>query len=162
MTYLLIGLISLVVLFLLVLRTNTAVVFLAVCAGTVLLKAAGTETDLLARSFSSGANISSNLVQASVILMPALISALVLRKRIPKSKILFAVLPAFCTAVVALTLVYPFLTSSFQTNLANSEGWSLIAQYYQLIVVVGVVSSIVTLAVTIPKPHGSKHKKGKH
>jgi hypothetical protein len=163
MVYLLIIIISLLVLVQLMLRTNTAVVFMAVGAGTILLNATGTDTDLLARSISSGMTVSSNMVQAAVLLLPAVVSAIVLRKRVSKSKILFTVVPAFCAAIIALTLVYPFLSPGLQSNLANSEGWTLIAQYYQFIVVLGILSSLITVTVTIPKAHKTgTTKKGKH
>ncbi|CAN5444663.1 hypothetical protein BH10PAT3_BH10PAT3_1550 [soil metagenome] len=163
MIYALIVLIALVVALQLFFRTNTAVVFLAVCAGSVLLSAAGKDTDLLARSVGSSVKVSSNAVQAIVVLLPGLISGVLLRKRIPKSKMLLAIVPAVCAAVVGLTLVYPFLTSSFQATLTASRGWSLIAQYYEFIVVAGIVASLLTIALTIPKEHkDGKHKKGKH
>lgn len=162
MIYALIALISVISAVLLLIRTNTAVVFLSVCAGSVLLSATGKDTDLLAHSFSSGPGISSNLLQAVLVLLPAIVSALVLIKRMPKNKILLAVIPAICAVVVGLTLVYPFLTGSFQNTLTDSKGWSLIAQYYQLIVAVGVVSSLTTIALTMPKKHRDSHKKGKH
>lgn len=163
MLYVLIVLVTILTALQLFIRTNSAVVFLAVCAGSVLLAAAGKDTDLLAHSVASSVQISSNAVQAAVVLMPGVISAIVLRKRISSSKILFAVVPALCAAVVALTLVYPFLTNSFQSTLIGSKGWSLIAQYYELIVVIGIFSSLLTMTATIPRhPGASKHKKDRH
>lgn len=163
MIYALIVLIALVTAVLLLIRTNTAIVFLAVCAGSVLLSAAGRDTDILAHSFGTGTQISSNVVQAVLVLLPGIISAIALIKRIPKHKMLLAVVPALCSAIVALTLVYPFLTYSFQKTLTDSKGWSLIAQYYQPIVVLGIVASLFTIALTMPKNHkDGKHKKHKH
>jgi hypothetical protein len=163
MIYALIAIIAAVTLLLLALRTNSGVVFLAVCAGSVLLAAAGKDTDLLANSMGAQVQVSSNVVQAFVVLLPGIVSAILLRKRVPSPKMLFAVLPAFCSAIVGLTLVYPFLTSSFQSTLAQSNGWSLVAQYYELIVVIGIISSLVTIALTVPKHHkDGHHKKGKH
>lgn len=136
---------------------------MAVCTGTVLLSAAGKDTDLLAHSVGSGMTVSSNAVQAVLVLLPGIVSAILLRKRVPKSKILLNVLPAFCAAVVGLTLVYPFLTSGMQNTLTNSHGWSLIAQYYELLVVIGTVTSLAVIAFTIPKHHkDGKHHKSKH
>jgi hypothetical protein len=163
MIYALIVLIAVLVLLQLLLRTNTAVVFLAVCAGSVLLSAAGKDTNLLAHSMGTSVQVSSNAVQAAIVLMPGLISALLLRKRIPKTLLIIAVVPAVCSAIVGLTLVYPFLSGSFQNTLTKSQGWSLIAQYYEVIVVAGIISSLFVMALTIPKHHHEdKHKKGKH
>jgi len=163
MIYALIVLIAVVVLLQLLLRTNTAVVFFAICAGSVLVVAAGKDTDLLAHSLGGRLQVSTNVAQAAVALMPAVISAILLRKRISKPLLFMALLPALCTALVGLTVVYPFLSGSFQNTLTASKGWPLIAQYYELIVVIGIISSLVVLALTIPKHHKKdKHKKGKH
>lgn len=162
MIYALIALIAFVTLVLTLLRTNSGVVFLAVCAGSVLLGAFGKDTDLLAHSFGSSVPVSTNMLQVALVLMPGIISAILLRKRVPKSKVFLALLPAFCTAVVGLTLVYPFLSGSFQSTLTASKGWTLIAQFYELVVVVGIVSSLTLIALTIPKHHNDKRKKGKH
>ena len=162
MIYALIALITIVTVALILLRTNSGVVFLAVCAGSVLLAAFGKNTDLLANSFSTAVPVSTNALQAALVLMPGVISAVLLRKRVPKRRIFLAVLPAFCAAVVGLTLVYPFLSGSFQSTLAASKGWSLIAQFYELVVAVGIVTSLMLIAFTIPKQHHDKHKKSKH
>lgn len=163
MIYALIVLIAIVVLLQLLLRTNTAVVFFAVCAGSVLVTAAGKDTDLLAHSLGSSVQVSTNVAQAAVALLPAIISAILLRKRISKTRLFMAVVPAFCSALVGLTIVYPFLSWSFQNTLTSSKGWPLIAQYYELIVVVGIISSLVVLALTLPKNHHKDgHKKHKH
>lgn len=162
MIYALIALIAFVSLVLILLRTNTGVVFLAVCAGSVLLGAFGKDTDLLAHSFGTSVPVSTNALQAALVLLPGIISAVLLRKRVPKSKAFLALLPALCTSVVGLTLVYPFLSGSFQDTLTASKGWTLIAQFYELIVVVGIVTSLIVIAFTIPKHHHDKHKSGKH
>jgi hypothetical protein len=163
MIYALIALIALVSLGLVLLRTNTGVVFLAVCAGSVLLSAAGKETDLVANAVTSTVSVSipSNAVQAFVVLLPGILSALLLRKRVPQTKMLFIILPAICSATIGLTLVFPFLTPSFQHTLSDGKGWSLLANNYELLVLVGIVSSLFTIALTIPK-HKDHHKKGKH
>lgn len=163
MIYALIAIVALLTALQVLIRTNAAVVFFGVCAGSVLLAATGTDTDLLAHSLGNGADISTSTMQAIVILIPAVLSAFFLRKRVPKSKILFIIVPAFCAAVVALTLVYPFLSSSLQSMLASGKGWSLVAHYYEFIVIVGIITSLFTLAITIPKHKADKHhKKGKH
>lgn len=163
MIYALIVTITVVVLLQLVLRTNTAVVFFAVCAGSVLVAAAGKDTDLLAHSLGVKIQVSTNVAQAVVAVFPAIISALLLRKRISKPLLFLAIVPAISTALVGLTIIYPFLSGSFQATLTASKGWPLIAQYHELIVVVGIISSLLVLALTIPKHHNEdKHKKGKH
>jgi len=163
MIYLLIAIIAILTILQLVLRTNTGVVFLAICTGSVLLAAAGKDTDLLAHSVGSGMTVSSNAVQATLVLLPGIVSAILLRKRVPKHKMLAAVIPALAAAIVAITLTYPFLASGLQNSLTRSSGWTLLDQYYELIVVVGTVASLVTIALTVPKHHKDEKKhKPKH
>ncbi len=158
MIYFLIAVIGLITFLLLFTRTNSGVVFLAVCTGSVLLSAAGKDTSLLAHSVGSGADISNNTVQALLVLAPGIVSAIFLRKRVTVDKVIFAVAPALCAAAVAITLVYPFLSSGMQNTLQNSQGWSLIAQYYEFIVVLGTASSLLLIAMTVPK---KKHEDGR-
>jgi len=163
MIYALIAIVALLTAAQILIRTNSAVVFFAVCAGSVLLTAAGADTDLLAHSMGSRASLSTNTMQAIVVLLPAVLSAFFLRRRVPKTKTVLIIIPALCAAVVALTLVYPFLSNSLQSTLSGGKGWSLIADYYEFIVVVGITTSMFTLGFTIPKHKEDKHhKKGKH
>ncbi len=163
MIYALIALIVVIVILQLLLKTNTAVVFFAICAGSVLVAAAGKDTDLLAHSLGSNMQVSTNVLQAATVLLPGVISALLLRKRVSATLSIIAIIPAVCSALVGLTTVYPFLSGSFQNTLTASTGWPLIVRYYELIVVVGIVFSLILLALTMPKYHkDDKHKKGKH
>jgi len=98
-------------------------------------------------------------VQAVLVLLPGILSALLLRKRVPQTKMLFAVIPAFCAAVVGLTLVFPFLSPSFQATLSDGKGWNLLVDNYELLVIIGIISSLFTIALTIPKHHKDGHHK---
>ncbi len=160
MIYALIIVVAIAVALQLLLRTNTAVVFFAVCAGSVLVSAAGKDTDLLAHSLGGSIQLSTNVAQAALVLLPGIFSAILLRKRVSKALLLLAVIPALSSTLVGLTIVYPFLSGSFQSTLNSSRGWPLIAQYYELIVVIGIISSLAVMAVTVPKHHKvDKHKK---
>ena len=160
MIYALIALIAFIVLVQLLLKTNTAVVFFAICAGSILVAAAGKDTDLLAHSLGSRVQVSTNIMQVAFVLLPGIVSALLLRKRISSGLMIIALIPAICSALVGLTIVYPFLSGSFQSTLTASTGWPLIAQYYGVIVTVGIISSLILLALTIPKHNkDEKHKK---
>lgn len=161
MVYLLIAVLIVVSGLLIWLRTNTGVVFLALCTGSVLLSAAGKDTSLVAQSVASGVNISNNAVQLALVLSPGVISALILRERVNARKLALTIIPAIASAVVGLALAYPFLTAAMQASLRNSQGWSVLAQYYEFIVVAGTIFSILTIALTLPKKHkDDKHKHG--
>ena len=163
MIYALIAIVALLTAVQILIRTNAAVVFFAVCAGSVLLAAMGADTDLLAHSMGKSSSISTETMQAIVVLLPAVVSAIFLRKRVPKTKTVLIIIPALCASIVALTLVYPFLGISVKETLSSGKGWTLLAENYDFIVVVGIFTSMFTLGLTIPKHKEDKHhKKGKH
>jgi glycerol uptake facilitator-like aquaporin len=160
--YILLGAVAAVILLLLLLRTNTAVVFLALCAGSVLLGATGGDVGLFASSLSRG-NISNDIAKIVILVLPAVVCAVLLRKRVPKSKFLFIIIPAICTALLATALVVPLLASSVRMQITATDSWQLLGQYQPTLVAIGMVASVITVALTISKPHDKdKHKKGGH
>jgi len=160
--YVILGTISLVTVFLLMLRTNTGVVFLSLCAGTMLLNATGADASLFASSLSSGAEISGSVAKISVLLLPAAITSIFLRKHVSYGQIFITFIPAVATAMLGVLLVVPLLSSSTQSSVGQTEVWSMLTQYQGAIVTVGIVASIICIVFTVKKPHHSKHKKGKH
>ncbi len=162
--YILLGIMAVVTVLLLLMRTNTGVVFLALCAGTLLLSAAGVEVSLFASSLSSGLNASVGIAKIAVLLSPALVCAVFLRKQIPRSKAIFAFVPALAIALLAALLVVPLLSEGLQGSIGSTEIWEILHSYQSPIVTTGIVASVITIAFTISKPdHGKeKHKKGKH
>lgn len=162
--YILLGATAVIVVLLFLLRTNTGIVFLALCAGTLLLSATGTDASLFASSLSSGLAVSTDLARIALLVLPAISTAVFMRKQIPKHKLVFAAVPAVATALLSALLVVPLLSHGLQNRVGHTDVWSLLTQYQSFIVAAGVVASIVTIAFTVTKPdHGkSKHKKGKH
>jgi hypothetical protein len=151
--YILMGVMAATVLLLMMLRTNTAICFLALCSGSVLLSASGANLSLIATSLTSGVSTSTNIVQVFLLLTPLIVCAIALRKHMPKSLMLFALIPAICTAFLGAVFVVPLLSDGTQGAVASSETWKLLVQYQELIVGVGLVSSVVLLVMTIKKRH---------
>jgi len=160
--YIILGTMALVTVMLLMLRTNTGVVFLSLCAGTMLLNATGADASLFASSLSSGADISGSVAKIAVLLLPAVITSLFLRKHVSHGQILITFVPAVATAMLGVLLVVPLLSSSVQASVGSTEVWSMLTQYQGTIVTIGIVSSIICIVLTVKKPHHVKHRKGKH
>jgi hypothetical protein len=159
--YVVLALVAAVVLLMLVLRTNTAISFLALCAGSVLLMSSGTNSALIASSLTSGLDSSANAVRIVLLCVPLVVCMIMLRGHLKKSQLPFAFLPAVATALLAVIFVSPELSDSTEVALTNTTTWSLLLQYQEAVVVVGLVSSLILLLVTSKKPEDRLHK-GKH
>ncbi len=143
---------------LLFLRTNAAVCFLALCAGSVLVEYSGTNVALIASSVTSGAEYASHTARIIMLLAPLVLCAVFLRGQLPKPLVLLGFLPALATSLLALVLIVPLLPEGVANAAMSTETWAVVTQYQELTVGVGVVMSI-TLLVMMTKRTGGKHRK---
>lgn len=157
--YILMGVMAALVLGLMILRTNTAICFLALCAGSVLLSSSGDNVSLLASSLTSGISTSTNVARIILLLTPFAVCAIMLRHHVHKSLMPLAFIPAVCTALLAVIFVTPLLSDGTEGSIVATETWEILIQYQELLMGLGLVTSIVLLAFTIKKPHEKHHKK---
>lgn len=143
------------------LRTHTAICFLALCAGYVLLGVSGDNAGLLASSLTSGMSSSAMIARIALLFVPLVICGFLLRGYIANKLLVFAFIPATCTALLGVILVVPLLPAGTEQVVRQTETWSLLGQYHETIVGVGLVSATILIAVTLKRPH-DKHKKGHH
>lgn len=143
---------------LLFLRTNAAVCFLALCAGGVLVEYSGTNVSLIASSLSSGYQYAPNIARILLLLLPMFVCALFLRGQLPKALVPLGFIPAVATSLLALLLIIPLLPEHVSNSVVSTETWTVVTQYQELTVGVGVVMSVVLL-VTMSKRTHDKHKK---
>ncbi len=158
--YILLAAMAGLVLLLLALRTNTAICFFALCAGSVLLMVSGSNMSLIASSVTSGLSSSTNIIRIALLLVPMLVCALMLRHHLPKSKLLLAFIPAVSTAVLAALFVVPELSDGLEKAITDTQTWSVLIQYQEAAVALGLIVSILLLVTTLKKPE-NKHKKGR-
>ena len=159
--YILIAVAAAVLLAQLLLRTNTAIAFFALCTGSVLLDATGENASLLASSLTSGIDTSTNIVKIVLLLAPFVICIILLRKHVSATLLPLAFLPATCSALLAIIFSVPLLSDGTEGAIVLTQTWEILAQYQEPLVVFGLVTSMVLVAVTIKKPH-HPHKKGHH
>ncbi len=159
--YILLASMAAVVVLLIILRTNTAVCFLALCAGTVLLSSSGANTSLIATSLTSGVSSSANVARIALLFAPLLATALLLRNHLYKSMLPLALVPAIATAFLSVIFIAPELSESAERAVVETDTWRLLVHNQEAIVVFGLAVSILMLAMTVKKPH-DKHKKGHH
>jgi hypothetical protein len=160
--YIMLGVMAAVVLVQVILRTNTAIAFFALCAGSVLLTSTGDNASLVASSLTSGIDTSTNVVKVILLLTPLAVCIVMLKKHISSALLPLALIPAICTALLGGIFVTPLLSDGTEGAVVQTKSWEVLMQYQELIVVIGLVTSIVIVGLTIKKPHNAKHKKGKH
>ncbi|MCA9329646.1 hypothetical protein KDA11_03290 [Candidatus Saccharibacteria bacterium] len=124
-------------------RTKAALVFMALCVGSVLSTFVGDSAldmiQLFTRSY--GATVSSS-VQIGLLVAPALLTILFLGKTIRGSKALLNIFPAFLTGVMTLYLVTPNLPKSVRLAILATDIWRDLSQYQAIIVSTVVLLSL--------------------
>lgn len=146
------------VLLLLILRTNTAVVFFSLCAGSVLVNYGGNTVITFANSFfAQGSGIIDSYLQIGLLFLPALVSTILLRKSFKSPKLVIFALPAFAVSLTGLLLVVPLLPGGIQHNVMVTEVWKQVDSYRDLIIITAFVVSLAVLWISKPSHKDKKH-----
>lgn len=156
--YSLLAAMSAVVICLLVLRTNTAVGYLALCAGSVLLLSSGENIGLVATSLTSGMSAAATVAKLTLLFAPLVVCSVLLRRQVSRWLLLFSLVPAVCIAFLGTVLAVPLLSGGLQESIKATDTWDLLVQYQEAFTGVGLVASIMLLSMTIKRRDG-KHKK---
>lgn len=140
-------------------RANAAIVFFALCGGSVLERYVSDSAALVADSVVTRSNTDS-FVHLGLLALPALLTILLLRKSISSSKTVVNVLPAVAVGLTAALLAVPLLPGGLQANVMNAEVWKQLNNYADFILAAGTGVALVALALTykMPKDHRRKHK----
>ncbi len=148
--------VALITVILLVLRTNSGVVFFSVCAGSVLASQIGDEASLLSSTVIKDGDLNKSIVSIILIILPAILSAIFLRGSVKGGKFIFNLIPSIATGGLLVLLIVPLLPANTSSQILTSDIWGKLQQYQPIILSVGVVSSIVLLCFT-----QNRHKKDK-
>lgn len=148
-----------VALLLIIIRTNSGVVFFSVCAGSVLATQLGSEASLISSTVVKDGDLNRSIAFIALIVLPALLSSIFLRSSITPSKSIFNVVPSLAVGALLALLVVPQLPPDVSKDLLDSTAWGTLQDYQPIILVGGVISSIIMLYIT--QRHGGKHRKHK-
>lgn len=157
--YSLLAAMSAVVLVLLMLRTNTAVGYLALCAGSVLLLSSGENIGLVASSLTSGMSAAATVAKLSLLFAPLVVCSVLLRRQVSKWLLVFSLIPAACIAFLGTVLAVPVLSPGLQESIKATNTWDLLVQYQETFTGIGLVVSIVLLSMTIKRKEGKNKKR---
>lgn len=138
----------------LLLRTNSAIVFFSLCAGSLLATQLGGEVSLIGASVIKNGEVSNSVAYISLILLPAIFSALFMRKT---ANFALNLIPSIAVSGIAVLMVVPLLPQDIRASIIKDDTWELLNSFQPLILSVGVVASIVSL--WLSKPKTRNHKK---
>ena len=148
------------VVLMLILKTRAALVFMALCAGSVLATFASKATLDLVQSFYSNYSFTAESIVLIVLLvLPALLTIIFLRRTVTGATFMLNLLPTILTGVVTLLLVVPLLPPGVRYSIFRTNIWTQIVQYQGVIVGLAVFLSCIQLwSGSKALKHKKKHK----
>lgn len=154
----LIGLIAgLPVVMTLLLRVNTVFLFLSMLVGDVLVKYLSDDVILALSGFMKSARLPM-IAQLCLLFLPVVLTVLILRKSLPKSKVLIHILPLVFVGLSLAVLTLPLLTSGTQAAIFNTSAGRVLRNAQDLIVsVAGILVLMLAWQAYKHKPD-KKHK----
>ena len=151
------------VLLLMLLRSNAAVVFLALCAGLVLNDYIGADARFAASIVApKSTSLITQAVSISLILLPAIVGMVELRKKVSGLKLALGIIPATTTGLLVALSVVPYLSPITREQIRALTLWHNIFDVRGLILGVGVLFSIVLLRPKHLSKEDKKHHKSHH
>jgi len=150
---------------LLLLRINAALVFLSLCLGSVLVQFVAPNSNTYLAEFSKyGYGVvkaENNTVRLILLLVPAVLTAVFMIRTVRgKGRLLLNALPAVGVGLLAALLIVPLMSAGLRYNIVNSDLWSEVRKWQDLIVAASAIVCLFVLWVQRPKTGEGKH--GKH
>jgi len=122
------------------------------------VKFVGNEAGLVGSAIGNNSNAVSQYFQLALLLLPAMLSAILMRKTLTGPKMVFNIAPAVAVGVVGVLLAVPLLPYGPQIAITSLNGWTLLDKSREIVVVAGVVISMTVLWVTAPRSHKSSKR----
>lgn len=147
---------------LMVLRINAALVFLSLCLGNVLVQfVAGDAGNFLTQQSQVSlptAYTSDNTVRLTLLLLPALLTAIFMIKTVrSQSRLLLNLLPAAGVGLLGGLLAVPLLPPGLSHNIIASSLWTQAHQAQDVIVGGSAVVCLIVLWLQRPKAGHKRH-----
>lgn len=144
-----------------VLRVNAGILFLALCAGSVLSEFVASDIIQIVNSFfPKSGNLTDSIVNLTLILLPAALTILFMRRSMSGTKTIINIVPAAAAGLLTALLVVPVLPGGVQHNVTTNQIWTLFQQFQSLIIGAGATVSLLVLWSTKPgRDKGKRHGK---
>lgn len=155
---LLIGVPAVIIFFL---RANAAIVFLSLCAGSVLAQFVSGDSVKLVNSFTASSNtVNADTIRLALLYTPAFFTTLFVRGKVHGVKNTINLILALSVGIVGVLLAVPLMPGGIRHNITSSNIWPTVEQYQAVIVAIAIVLSLLSL--WFNKPGHGKDKKPKH
>ena len=157
---------ALIVVTLLLSKTNAGLVFLSLCAGNTLLQFADKNlsyinTKLETNNIASRFIISDNLLRIIIVLLQVVIILIFSKHYRGFSRWLVQLLPSLATGILGCLIIIPLLSGSAQNSIASNPVWSLIQKYQIPIVALGLLVSIIDVVYNSHSGRSKHHHSSK-
>ncbi len=140
----------------LLLKSNAALSFMALCAGSVVVNYGGADISSAIKQAGLGP-YSTSAVELVLLVTPLAITLLLTRKAVAKrSKYYFQAVAAICAGGLLALSAVPLLTQTMQTSFATSEIWLNLQKVQAAVVTIGALASLLLVWFA-----GFKHSKFK-
>ena len=144
----------------LILKSNAAVSFLALCGGFAVITLSGSDIEHLIGK-TKITSLTSNDVSLILLIVPLLLTLLLTYKAAPGNKQrLLQAIPALCAGGLLAAVAAPMFSDSLNTNLPDSQFWKELQNAQSYIVGAGLLASLLLIwsaSFINSRPH-KKHK----
>lgn len=144
-----------------ILRVNAGILFLSLCAGSVLSEFVSDDAIQIVDSFFPRTNpdITASVTRLVLLLLPAVLTIVFMRRSMAGSKTLINILPAAASGLLTALLVVPLLPPGTRYSITGTEAWDTLKNFQSLIIGAGATVSLLVLWGSKPKHDKKKHKK---
>lgn len=142
----------------LLIGSNAVYILLTLCAGNLLAMLAAKDVTQIANSIITVNVPLFSYVQIFLLVIAPLIVLVIYRKSTGAGRIL-QIIPAAATVLVCFTLVTAMLPGDMQSNIQNSNLYSLLNPFFEFAIAAGLLVSVFYLWTKRPRGHksGKKH-----
>jgi hypothetical protein len=148
------------VLILTFLRANSAIVFLSLCLGQVLVQIVGEDAASTIGILDSTGRTNQSLVSLALLLTPVVFTTIFMARSVRgKFRLTFNVLPALSVGAVGLLLAEPLFSPGLRGSIEASQIWHTVQKTEVIVVAVSAILSLFFLWLQRPRaPKEEKHK----
>jgi len=140
------------------LKSNSALGFLALCGGFAAITLSGSDIEHFLGQ-TKITSLTSNSVDLALLIIPLLLTLLFTYKSVTsKNRRYFSMLPALCAGGLLAVVAAPMLSDALQTNLSSSNFWHDLQDIQSYIVSAGLLTSLLLIWSGGMSKHGKKHK----
>jgi hypothetical protein len=142
----------------LVLRVHAVFLFVSMAAGYLLVQFVGDDAGLAADAFIRRAN-TPMVTQIALLVAPILFTLLLMRKSMPRSKMVLHVIPLIAIGMSLAVLLLPLVPSNVQKQVFDAPHGNVIRDAQDVVVA---VAAVLTLLLTWTTGRHKEDKKSKH